>query len=150
MVVKRLTYLQIKQARFWIVFHLFKSNYTILKCSHFYQIKCTFLKCFSLILSQVTKNCSKCSKLPNTEYCPNKLPSGQKLLQICTNNSLVHIFWSRLGSIRYWWAILRWNCYIFCYSKKSRLHGGFLFSSSEKATQDVKFIINAGCWGGLL
>ena len=56
----------------------------------FYQIKCTFLKRFHL--SKATQNCSNCSKLPNTEYCPNKLPSGQKLLKICTNNSLEHIF----------------------------------------------------------
>ena len=34
--------------------------------------------------------------------------------------------------------------------KKSRFHGGFLLSSSEKATQDVRFIINAGFWGGIL
>ena len=55
-------------------------------------------------------------------------PSRQKSLQICTNNPLVHIFWSRLGSIRYWWVILRWNCYIFCYSKKKVVSMADFFS----------------------
>ena len=135
MVVKRLTY--------------YKSNKRHLNRFSFIQVKLHNFEVFSFLPNKMhfLEAFFICPRLPkiivqSVQSCPmrilsNKLPSGQKLLTICTNNSLLHIFWSRLGSMRYWWAILRWNCYIFCYSKKSRLHGGFLSSSSEKATQDV-------------